>query len=353
MRPTRPAAFPRLAFLLTLIAAPLSAADGRIPISSLPYTISAPGTYYLTRPLTLASGTAINIASNQVTLDLGGQTLSVGATTVGNYVIYSGNPGYSGVRVTNGNLAGGNSAIFFYTSTGGEYQLDHLDVTGTGSGAAIGLGSNSGSSPATHAVLESIRVFTCGGIGISVQNVMGGRITGSSVRGCTYGLQLSVSHGVLVDGNTLADNTLNGMVLSNNGPAETCRDNILSNNIVKQNGGAGILLNIAHGNRITGNVIGENAGGGISLVSSTFNDVSRNTIAANTGDGIRLGSTSRFNAFDWNTASGNTLAGMTVSDAPSTGNIYSYNRFAGNTAANNFNSGNISAGGNNAGAANF
>src|ERR1039458_3298480 len=50
--------------------------EARTPISSVPYTISAPGSYYLTGNLAVSSGTAITIAANQVTLDLNGFTLS-------------------------------------------------------------------------------------------------------------------------------------------------------------------------------------------------------------------------------------------------------------------------------------
>src|SRR4029077_1681350 len=47
--------------------------EPRTPISSLPYTISAPGSYYVTANLTGISGqNGINISANDVTIDLGG-----------------------------------------------------------------------------------------------------------------------------------------------------------------------------------------------------------------------------------------------------------------------------------------
>ncbi|HZV70775.1 MAG TPA: right-handed parallel beta-helix repeat-containing protein [Saprospiraceae bacterium] len=51
----------------------LEALRDRIPIDSLPYTISAPGSYYVTANLTGAVG--ITIATSNVTLDLNGYTL--------------------------------------------------------------------------------------------------------------------------------------------------------------------------------------------------------------------------------------------------------------------------------------
>lgn len=50
--------------------------DPRTPISSLPFTISAAGSYYLTGNLALTTGTGITISADQVTLDLNGFALS-------------------------------------------------------------------------------------------------------------------------------------------------------------------------------------------------------------------------------------------------------------------------------------
>jgi hypothetical protein len=44
------------------------------PISSLPYTINAPGSYYVTRNLSAVSGNGITINADDVTLDLMGFT---------------------------------------------------------------------------------------------------------------------------------------------------------------------------------------------------------------------------------------------------------------------------------------
>ncbi len=54
----------------------LAQIEPRTPISSAPYTITAPGSYYLTTNLTISSGTAITINANNVTLNLGGFTLT-------------------------------------------------------------------------------------------------------------------------------------------------------------------------------------------------------------------------------------------------------------------------------------
>src|SRR6266851_1180042 len=54
----------------------LAQIEPRTPISSAPYSISSPGSYYLTSNLSVTNGDAITITANQVTLDLNGFTLS-------------------------------------------------------------------------------------------------------------------------------------------------------------------------------------------------------------------------------------------------------------------------------------
>src|ERR1035441_8295747 len=50
--------------------------EPRTAITSAPYTISSPGSYYLTANLSVTNGNAITITANRVTLDLNGFTLS-------------------------------------------------------------------------------------------------------------------------------------------------------------------------------------------------------------------------------------------------------------------------------------
>src|SRR5450759_4606024 len=54
----------------------LAQIEPRTPISSAPFTIAAPGSYYLTTNLTVSGGNAITIAANGVTLDLNGFTIA-------------------------------------------------------------------------------------------------------------------------------------------------------------------------------------------------------------------------------------------------------------------------------------
>ena len=69
----------------------LDQVEPRTPIGSLPFTISAPGSYYLTKNLefTATTGDAITIAADRVTLDLKGFTLSSTASVTGTAIARS------------------------------------------------------------------------------------------------------------------------------------------------------------------------------------------------------------------------------------------------------------------------
>ncbi|MEK7952898.1 right-handed parallel beta-helix repeat-containing protein [Luteolibacter soli] len=79
--------------------------EARTPIESLPITISAPGSYYFTKNLQhTGAGHAITITSNNVTLDLGGFTLSSTAAVSGRGIVVNG--GLNNITIRNGNITG-------------------------------------------------------------------------------------------------------------------------------------------------------------------------------------------------------------------------------------------------------
>jgi hypothetical protein len=89
--------------------------EPRTPISSAPFTITQPGSYYLTTNLTVTTATnAITIATNGVTLDLNGYTIRSTANPAGGTAIL-----IQGVlrnlAILNGNIEGG------VTYSGGMY----------------------------------------------------------------------------------------------------------------------------------------------------------------------------------------------------------------------------------------
>lgn len=92
----------------------LAQIEPRTPISSAPFTISAPGSYYLTANLTVSSGDAITIATNHVTLDLNGFTIASTAPSATGYgILLTSNR--SSVTILNGFIKGG------VTNNGGVY----------------------------------------------------------------------------------------------------------------------------------------------------------------------------------------------------------------------------------------
>src|ERR1041385_7160549 len=54
----------------------LAQIEPRTPIATAPFTITAGGSYYLTTNVSVVTGDAITIATNNVTLDLNGFTIS-------------------------------------------------------------------------------------------------------------------------------------------------------------------------------------------------------------------------------------------------------------------------------------
>ena len=107
------------------------------PISSLPFTISGPGYYYVTRPLTGGAGTnGITINTSNVTLDLGGFTLAEGAIPGTTGVLIG---AFRNVTVRNGAARGWGIGID--ANLCGNCRVDGVQATGNGNGIYIGPGS--------------------------------------------------------------------------------------------------------------------------------------------------------------------------------------------------------------------
>lgn len=140
--------------------------EPRIPISSAPFTITQPGSYYLTTNLTATVSNAIVIAASGVTLDLGGWTIASTAPNAGSggsAILL--NSGVSDVTVCNGHIVSG--------------------VTNNGSGVYSGSGFANGITAS----------------GVSTVNVLVSRV---SVSGCLfYGIYLGNGTSTVVESCTL------------------------------------------------------------------------------------------------------------------------------------------------------
>ena len=80
--------------------------EKRVPISSLPFTINQPGSYYLTGNLefTAATGNAISISASNVTVDLNGFALSSTSAVTGSAIAVSSST--RNIAVRNGTITG-------------------------------------------------------------------------------------------------------------------------------------------------------------------------------------------------------------------------------------------------------
>jgi hypothetical protein len=155
----------------------LDQVEPRTPISSVPFTISQPGSYYLTANVTVDSGDAISIAANNVTLDLNGFTISsTAANAVGSAVVFvSSSP--TDVQILNGFIKGGvtnNAGV--YSGTGFAYGITaegnapaNVRVTGVSVSGCLYGGILLGT--VDSSIVESCTVRVVGSYGISARTV--------------------------------------------------------------------------------------------------------------------------------------------------------------------------------------
>jgi hypothetical protein len=251
-------------------------------ITSLPYTISAPGFYYLTGNLSLTgSGDGITISSNDVTLDLMGFRLNGPGpnATVNNYGIHM--SGRQNVEIRNGTLSGwwqgvredggaGHRAlnlrvensvggIVFFGAVGAQFQVKGCTVdVGIGD---VGIYLQGG-------IASGNVVSSNNGDGIDLAD--GGIMIGNSVSNCRIGINGREAVGCLtVSGNSAINCSLYGIqcvgpstVIGNTvvtGPAGSVGIIIVSNSatLVTQNTVAGPGTHFSPG---TGTSNNNNAG---------------------------------------------------------------------------------------------
>ena len=184
----------------------LQQVEPRVPISSAPFTITQPGSYYLTTNLTVSGGNAITIAANGVTLDLNGFTISSTANPASGTAVLIGS-GPRDITILNGFIRGGvtnNGGVFsgpgfwhgiYYYASGAPPQ--NVRVSGVSVSGCQYNGIYVGNSAIT--TVENCVVRTVGGVGIAA----------SIIRGCValgcgstaiYGQQVSDSRGQSVGG---------------------------------------------------------------------------------------------------------------------------------------------------------
>jgi hypothetical protein len=176
----------------------LQQVEPRVPISSAPFTISQPGSYYLTTNLTVSGGGAIGIATNGVTLDLNGFTISSTANPASGVAVLI-NAGLRDITIQNGHIRGGvtnNGGVFsgpgFWggiTYVGGP---DNVRVSGVSVSGCQYDGIYVGGGAST--TVENCVVRTVGGSGI-VASIIRGCVALDCGSSAIYGEQVSDSRG--------------------------------------------------------------------------------------------------------------------------------------------------------------
>jgi parallel beta-helix repeat protein len=236
-----------------------------LPITTVPVTISVPGSYCLTGNLETAitSGSAITIATDNVVLDFNGFELtgSVGAYSTFNRGIYASQQ--SRISIRNGSVTGFNIGIFlddpspYYTAQSNlieEMSVDHntyagIFVLGKNSVIRHNRITSTGRGLATNASAFAIRIAgtgmrivdndvadvtssTASGFGIYAQAANAAIVEGNRLNGVaagnsfSYGIYAYASTGMVIKGNSLSD-SLRGVYLTG-GSTGTIRDNTTS-----------------------------------------------------------------------------------------------------------------------------
>jgi hypothetical protein len=192
--------------------------EPRTPVSSLPFTITQPGSYFLTKNLTGSSGDGITVQSDDVTIDLNGFTLSGAPGTFSGISEGPFSPTRQRWTIRNGTIANWpNSAIFAQHVQNGTFA--DLNIAGNG--------------------INGSEALVAGG-GMTVRNV---KATGNFASGIVIGAVSTVADTVA------ASNGGDGIVVESQAVVRGCTSTF--------NAGYGIYLT-GNQNRIESNLAAEN-----------------------------------------------------------------------------------------------
>ena len=223
-------------------------------ITSLPYTISSSGFYFIDKDLACSTGTGIFIDANDVTLDLMGFSLD-GSGGAGTYRgIYM--SGRTNVEIRNGTIKNFNHyGIYEASNNGTGHRIINVRIKENVYGVFLnGKGH----------LIEKCTAINNGGAGISASG--SSTVTGNICYGnATHGISVANGNASIVTGNTCFDNIRMGIL------ASPSYGNIVKNNTCYNNGedgifvnkGATIIGNTCYMNGITGTDYGIYSFGGL------------------------------------------------------------------------------------------
>jgi hypothetical protein len=207
-----PSAFPQGSLTPPGAPAPtmktLDQIEARTPISSAPFTISASGSYYLTKNLNVTTGNAITINADGVTLDLNGFTISSTDPSNDGAAISLGS-GRKDIAIANGHIVSGvTNSGGTYSGSGFSYGIlagasSNMRVSSVSVSGCLLNGIDSDLFNSRSTVVESCTVKTVGDDGISAQSVYNSAATDCGRAGIycytasnCYGQSVSTTYGL-------------------------------------------------------------------------------------------------------------------------------------------------------------
>jgi hypothetical protein len=254
-------------------------AEKRIPISTLPFTINAPGSYYLTGNLThTGAGNGITVNSDRVTIDLMGFTLANSTAGTANGIFASGgSPFRRDITVRNGFVTGWQTGV---NLIGRGFRVESVTVSLNGTG--IGCSS-------ACAVVDSVAVGNTGS-GISV---FADGVVLRCVARQNGGAGIAAINGALVAHSTSRENTGVGISVGDGATVQQCAAFNNTASGISAGSGATIARNSVRDGSSSGIVVGD--------ACMVLENTSVGHTAANAA-GISAGANSRLEA---NHCSGN------------------------------------------------
>lgn len=199
----------------------LTQVEPRTPIGSLPFSITAPGSYYVTTNLSVASGNGIDISASDVTLDLTGFTLRGGLSGYGIYV----SAAATNLSVLNGSLVNWNAGLAADLCINGRFE--NLAARGcSADGFDVGSGNR----------LRNCTAMNCGDDGFQTEGNLNVFEQCRALSNQYSGFYLALSHGSSLrqcEGNNSVASNGGGIIAGDEFIAENCR--------VSGNKGYGIL----------------------------------------------------------------------------------------------------------------
>ena len=285
---------------------PLDQVEPRTAITSVPLTISQSGSYYLTKNLT-ATGTAITVNADDVTIDLCGFKITGPGLWGSIYGIYS--SGRKNIEVRNGIIKGFGYAGVYSGGSGGM----NCRVIGVTSADNAVYGIYMGG---TKGIVKDCVVYNngtgltgyLGGIYVQSYSVVSGNIVygnGNSTpyNSIPYGIHTGA--GCVVEDNKVYDNGINSAGAVQNIWVDD--DSRVARNTVKGNTGTGI--HAGQGSTVEENTVNRNTGDGIEMADHCR---AKDNVVLNNGNrGINAGMYSDISGC---TANSNTHRGIYAGD---------------------------------------